>query len=200
MGKKKTVVAAILAFCILGLGAYYFLPATFYRPRPAAETFAQQVADARDANAAGLSPDAAQAASQTAAADFANTYQGTGFSLGYPDSLKVGATDAADTGGSTVLLQNAAEHVGIQISIAPSDLSAVTQEAVQQDLPQIQAHGFEQVSLDGAPGLAFAATDPNFGDSLQVWLVHGRQLYQISTYATQGALLSKVLGTWKWKI
>lgn len=166
---------------------------------PPAPTFAEEVAQARQDNAAALSSEAAAAASRAAAAQFAHTYQGPGFSFGYPDALKVGATDDPTTGATTILAQDAASHVGIQITISSDPGVPVTQAQVQNDLPQIAAHDFTPVALDGAPGIAFSATDPNFGDSLQVWLTRGGQLYQISTYATQGPLLSKMLGTWQWQ-
>jgi len=175
------------------------------RPSAPGQTAASDQTQESPQSFAGLnpqeqSPKAAAAAARVAAAQFSERYESVpGFSFGYPDSLKIGSIQDPNSGELTVTAQNAGEHIGFQVYVSPDRGAPVTQAEIVQDLPQINAHSFTPVSLDGAPGIAFAATDANFGDSLQVWLVHGGYLYQISTYGNQGALLSKVLGTWKWE-
>lgn len=162
-------------------------------------TFAQEVAQAEQSNAAGLSTTTAAVAAQTVAQPFAQTYTDPtyGFSFGYPTSLKVGAANSGS--GTTILAQNASAHIGFQVYITPWQGEAVTASAVEQSLPQIGMHDVQNLKIDGAPALAFTATDPNFGDSVQVWFTYKNYLYQVSTYASQLSLLQKVLGTWKWQ-
>lgn len=191
-------------FIVLLVGGWYGFDALSKAPAaapPAPLTYEQQVEQAKQGNAASLSPQAAEAAKQTAAAQFANIYQSPfGFSFGYPDSLKVGSSDDPASGATTITAQDTASHVGFQIVTTPwSDTDPITAERVLADLPDIAAHDFTPVMLDGTPGLAFGASDAFFGDSVQIWLVYRGYLYQVSTYATQGPLVSKVLGTWKWK-
>lgn len=193
------------------LGAYVAIALTlaggvlyWWQGRPAgsgAPSQADTVAAAREANAGGLSPAATASAQDAAQTAFANRYKDAtyGFSFTYPDPLTVGASDDPNSGAHTVLVQDTANHVGFQIVVSAWAGGAITQEKVLHDLPQIEAHDFKPISLGGAQGVTFAAADENFGDSLQAWLVHGSELYQISTYATQGVLLSKVLGTWQWQ-
>lgn len=199
----KKILASFVIIAILGgLFYYYELHLTEPTVPPTPElTFEQQVEEAKQNNAPALSQEAAQAAQQAAAAQFANRYQSDlGFSFGYPDDLSVGSSEDSASGALTVIAQNPEAHVGFQIVITPwsEDGATITKERIEQDLPEIAAHDFAPVSLDGTPGIAFSAADAFFGNSIQIWLVRGGYLYQISTYATQGPLLSKVLGTWKW--
>jgi hypothetical protein len=164
-------------------------------------TFAEQVAQGREANAAALSPEASQQAEVVAAASFKNVFNASqlGFTFGYPDQLKAGSFTDPATGAVTITVQDVSTHVGFQVYARPWQGSdTITEAMVEQDLPEIGAHDFSPVSLAGVPGVAFGASDPAFGDSLQVWFARGGYLYQVSTYRTQGPLLSKVLGTWKW--
>ena len=165
---------------------------------PAPLSFEEQVAAAKEANGAGLSPEAAAVASQAASAPFTRTYENTsyGFSFGYPDSLKVGSSEGGD-GSLTIIAQDAAAHVGFQVRISPWEGGDITTEQIKQDLPQIEVRVSQQVTVGGAPALAFLTSDSNFGDSRQVWFSYRGLLYQVSTYSSQDALLEKVLGTWQ---
>ena len=203
MRKVITFLIFALLVVVALLGVWYAFTAVSEAPAsapPLPLTSAQQVQEAKRGNAASLSPQAAEAATHAAAARFAHTYKSSlGFSFGYPDSLKVGAEEDSATGATTITVQDASSHVGFQISVRAWDGTDITAEKINADLPEIGAHSFQPVSLDGTPGLAFAASDAFFGESIQIWLIRGDLLYQMSTYATQGPLLSKVLGTWKWE-
>lgn len=191
-----------IAVAIVGGGLWWYFGTPGIPESSVKLTFAEQVEQAREANAAALSPEATEAAKTVAAASFKNIFDASqlGFTFGYPDQLKAGSFTNPASGATTITVQDVSNHVGFQVYVEPWQGSGtITEQMVEQDLPQIQAHDFTPVALDGVPGVAFAASDPAFGDSLQVWLARSGMLYQISTYASQGPLLSKVLGTWKWK-
>jgi len=195
------ILGSLVCLCVL---AYFVLrrPATPHVEQSSTRESVQQAADSgKAANAEALSASAAAAASQSATAPFSHTYHNAlGFSFRYPDALTLGVYENPEDGSLTVTVQNAGTHIGFQVFAKPwSGAGTMTAEQVEHDIPQIAAHNFQPVSLDGVPGLAFGATDANFGDSTQIWLVRKGFLYQISTYSTQGALLSKVLGTWQWQ-
>ena len=195
---SRNFAISLAAIALLG-GAAYVLWFHSVKTAPHKDvtlTFAQEVAQAEQSNAAGLSSTTAAVAQQTAAQSFAQTYADPtyGFSFGYPSSLKVGAADSGN--GTTILVQNASSHVGFQVYITPWQGGAVTASAVQQSLPQIAMHDTQNLAVGGVAALAFAAADPNFGDSVQVWFTYKGNLYQISTYAAQLPLLQKVLTTW----
>jgi len=195
---SRNFAISLTVIVLLGGAAYvlWFHPTKTALRNDTPLTFAQEVAQAEQSNAAGLSTTTAAVAAQTAAQAFAQTYVSTqyGFSFKYPSSLKVGAADSG--GGTTILVQNAATHVGFQVYISPWQGGAVTASAVEQSLPQIGLHDAQNINVGGVPALAFAATDPNFGNSIQVWFAYKNNLYQISTYAAQLALLQKILTTW----
>lgn len=204
---SRQVVASLVILALVGGALWWWLgrhPAT----TPAPLSLAEQIDAARQANEGGLSPEAAAAASQTAAAPFTHTYENTsyGFSFGYPDSLKAGSFTDPNTGATTITAQDATAHVGFQITVTPwGGSDAITAAQVQSDLPDIALRAPQQVVVGGVSALSFLASDPNFGDSRQVWFVYPKQgrgaqryLYQISTYSSQDALLQKILATWKW--
>lgn len=208
---------SIAAIILLILGAVYYTlthpqvtpgttsdaSATPEPSPPPALTPEQQIDQAKEANAAGLSQQAAQMAQQDAGIKFTHTFSDAahGFSFGYPDPLKAGSqTD--DNGNTTILVQDTASHVGFQVYITPWSNSAVTTvsaDDVAASLPDIQMHNPTQVSINGTPALAFQATDATFGDSRQVWFIRKGFLYQVSSYSSQDPLLEKVLSSWRWK-
>lgn len=158
------------------------------------------IALALQANSAGLSTTTATAANAVANQVFSQTYtnMSLGFSFKYPAGLKAGTETSQSTGSVTVLVQNPSTHLGFQLYITPysGSSASVTAAHVAQDLPNIDMRDAQGVVIAGAPGVTFLATDPNFGNSRQVWFVHKGYLYQASTYSSQGSLLGKVLSAW----
>ena len=199
MSQSTRYVLISLLVLLVAAGGFYALH--FFPRKPSAAAMAQDaIVAAEQANSAGLSPAAATAASTTAAASFPNTYKDAtyGFSFKYPSTLKV-SSSVSQSGGDTVLAQDAAQHVGFQVYITPytgAD-TAVTAARVEHDLPNINVRNPQQIEIAGSvPALSFLATDPSFGDSRQVWFIYKGNLYQASTYSSQGTLLEKVLSTW----
>lgn len=159
-----------------------------------------QLIAAQAANSAGLSPQAAAAASSTAAAPFPHLYTNAeyGFSFRYPDALHIGGNMTSSDGVTTILVQDAVQHIGFQIYITPFTDSdpVITAARIAQSLPDLVIRDAQAVQVGDSQGLSFLTKDASFGESRQVWVVYKGNLYQISTYDAQGALLEKVLATW----
>ena len=203
--RKPFLAAAGLAL-LVALGAAYYYFGKTNRVVDAAvaaqQAFDAEVAQARAANAEGLSTTSAVVATQDAQASFANTYKDpAGFSFEYPEGLTAGSFTDPDSGAETITVQDAGKHVGFQVYVSAwqGTGSVITSSDVTSQLPQIGAHDFATLQVGDVEALAFSASDPNFGDSRQVWFVRGGALYQASTYLTQAALLEKVVGTWQWQ-
>lgn len=159
-----------------------------------------QLIAAQAANSAGLSPQAAAAASSTAVAPFPHLYTNAeyGFSFRYPDALHVGGNMTSNDGVTTILVQDAVQHIGFQIYITPftDPDPVITAARVAQSLPDLVMRDAQEVQVGGSQGLSFLTKDASFGESRQVWIVHKSNLYQVSTYNAQSTLLEKVLATW----
>jgi len=156
---------------------------------------------AKEANSAGLSPEAAVVASTAAEASFSKVYTNTqyGFSFQYPETLTIGDTTAPTDEATTILAQDVTSHVGFQIYITPFTDSdpVITADRVQQSLPDVVMQEAQPVQVSGSnQGLSFLTKDASFGESRQVWFVYNGNLYQISTYSSQSVLLEKILTTW----
>lgn len=125
-----------------------------------------------------------------------------GFSFNKPEGFII--TSTAVWGDSEVLVVESAnadkKERGFQIFITPHDEPAISEERVRIDLPDIVIKNIQQATLDGADALVFTSVDSSLGDTYEVWFVHGGRLYQIMTYADNGAALNALLDTWKFTL
>lgn len=140
------------------------------------------------------------AVAETVTSDFKDTETYThasGFSFNYPKSYTVGEFEEGD--GHMVLLQDPSKNIGLQISVRPfdEDITALTEARIRQDLPDIAMEGVVAVNIAGVEGLAFKSRGDTFGESVEVWFVSSGKLYQISTYASQAALLERVINSFQ---
>lgn len=121
-----------------------------------------------------------------------------GFSLRMPAAFTT--TEGADidpAASTTILLQNSAgDGVQIRISSWNEPASALTPARITTDT------GFtvtdpQPVTLSGATGLTFESDNPAFnGAASEAWFIARGNIYQMSTYAKNDALLKSMLASW----
>ena len=121
-----------------------------------------------------------------------------GFSLRMPAAFTATEGAAIDPNASTtILLQNSAGD-GVQINISPWDepASALTPARITKDTG-LTVTDPQPISLSGATGLTFESDNPAFnGAAGEAWFIAGGNIYQMSTYATDDALLKRLLASW----
>lgn len=121
-----------------------------------------------------------------------------GFSLRMPATFTATAGTGIDAAASTtILLQNSAAD-GVQILISPWDepASALTPARITKDTG-LTVSDPQPISLSGATGLTFKSDNPAFnGAAGEAWFIAGGNIYQMSTYAADDALLKSMLATW----
>jgi hypothetical protein len=120
------------------------------------------------------------------------------FSFKYPKEFKV--TESHQEKSDVVTIQNTETGLGVQVVISSYGADEdITKEKIHADIPDLTINS-EQVIQIGTnrKGLAFLSDNPAFGGkSRDVWFIYGGNLYQISTYASQDALLKGVFSNWK---
>lgn len=118
------------------------------------------------------------------------------FSLLYPSAMEV--SEFPDSGGQTITFEDATDKEnleGFQIYATLYTDPGVTQEFVKRYVPD--AHTFENITVDGAPGVAFVSTDIALGETREVWFARGKVLYQAATPRPLELVLRKALESWK---
>ena len=55
----------------------------------------------------------------------------------------------------------------------------------------------KETLVGGVPAKSFFGYNDAMGDTLEVWLIHGGFLYEVTTYKPLDAWLTPILQTWK---
>ncbi len=130
------------------------------------------------------------------------------FSFQYPNEYKVNEMIDRDSKGlvqgEIVLVQakSGDRERGLQITILPFDETdtTLTKERIQKDIPDMQINDAQTIVLGGVDALSFSSNNSDFGGaSKEVWLVHNNFLFQISTHASNTALVNNILSTWQFQ-
>jgi hypothetical protein len=123
------------------------------------------------------------------------------FSLSMPGNFEARQLADDGSGASTILLESTDRADGVQIIVSPFDeeMSQLTKERIQQDVPDLTITDPQPVEIGANnTGLAFKSDNEAFdGASREVWFVFRGHLYQISTYDRLDPLLKKIFSTWK---
>lgn len=117
------------------------------------------------------------------------------FSLVYPEDMHVTERlEAAD--GHTITFKNDSGEKAFQIFITPYVDSQISQSRIALDT-RSATKPEEIVLAGGLHALLFSSSDPT-GESLrEIWFLHDKHLYEVTTYEDLDAWLSQVLTTWK---
>lgn len=127
----------------------------------------------------------------------AYTHPTLGFTFQYPEGYKIGNfPDGED--GEVVLVQK--NNIGFQLYMKPFDEDVtLTPERIQKDIPGTVVENPMYIGLDGAKAIVFSSRNDNKEITREIWWVHEKMLYQITTYQEFDELMVKILGTWKWQ-
>ena len=125
-------------------------------------------------------------------------HQNPNFSFQKPKGFTIGEIEEAD-GGKSIIVQNTNTGLGFQIvvSTVDEDINILTESRIRQDLPSLVIDKPQKIQINSGEGLAFVSQNPAFWRSREIWFVHNRFLYQMSTYIESEALLQKVLNTFQ---
>ncbi len=119
------------------------------------------------------------------------------FSLLYIDTMSVQEFEEVG-GGVTITFEDISDPQnlkGFQLFARPHTGGEVTVEFIQARIGKTPT-AVEQVSIDGAQGLAFVSIDPTFGEVREVWFVRSGYFYQAAAPRPLELLLHEALQTW----
>jgi len=120
------------------------------------------------------------------------------FSLSMPDNFAARQLPADDSGATTILLESADHADGVQITVTPWDgpATALTPEGITHDTG-LTVTDPQPINIQGATGIMFRSDNPAFdGAASDAWFVSRGNIYQLSTYARDDAVLKKMLASW----
>lgn len=131
------------------------------------------------------------------------TNQKYGFSFEYPEEMNI--TEFEEAEGDMVLAQISKkepmpnDNAWFQIFISPFDEEGpMTAERIGRDLPEMMVEEPQNVitGKDNISALIFFSQEPGMNKTREVWFVHNKYLYQVSTYAELDEMIGKVTGSW----
>lgn len=126
-----------------------------------------------------------------------------GFSFARPAGFSLGEVNQEN--GHTVLAQDQQDtKQSFQILITSWDEpgAVITKERILQDIPNMKVTEprslIVSAAKDPTQALEFESNNENFGGlSIEVWFVHGNNLYQISGYREAKNIIEEVIGSWE---
>ena len=117
------------------------------------------------------------------------------FSFNYPEGF--GASGFEDGEGETILVQKEGRGFQIYITAIGEDLE-ITEEKINQDIPDLKIKNAKAVEIGGATGLSFESEDGGL-ETKEIWFVKGQNLYQITSYPEFSDMTEGVAESWEWK-
>lgn len=120
-----------------------------------------------------------------------------GFSLLYPDSLKV--QEFPEEGDSMVVTFEYIDDktvFGFQIFVVPFTEEKITDERFKTDIPSGVLEKLTGVTIDGAEGVTFYSENEILGPTAEVWFINGAYLYEVTTFKELDKWLAKIMYTW----
>ena len=190
---KIKILAIIIAAVLAGGVAYYFTG-----NRPAAIPFFNSFT-------AGKNKESGETDNVEILQHQVYTNSKYGFSFNYPKDFSVSEfSDGADSANlpqtDVILVKDAAGKSAAQISVSPFDEPGpITKERILRDISDMPITGEKEISVGGEKALSFASRDASSGETLEIWFVHGGNLYQISAFINFGDKLEEIIKTWKFK-
>lgn len=122
------------------------------------------------------------------------------FTFSYPDGFKV-RTINTDNYYIVVVENGHDSTIGFQLAISLSPTPTLGQNELRAIAGSLAIKDPQMVTVGaGSGGIAFVSDNQSFGgNSREVWFVYDGNLYQISTYMKNDALLRAVLGSWNFR-
>lgn len=127
--------------------------------------------------------------------DMSETYTNHkyGFSFGYPKEFNI---SEFTEGEADVILAKDETGDGFQIFIKPFDEPGpITKKRILKDIPDIHISNDKEISVGGEKALSFTSQYVSL-ETLEIWFVHGGNLYQISSFPDSASKLEKIIKTW----
>jgi len=122
----------------------------------------------------------------------------SGFSLNYPSGF-VQNEETLPNGDKRFVVESTKPKQGFQITVSDFDEPGpITSSRIKRDLPDLIIKNSSLMTvIKGMEGFSFNSTDPNIGETFEVWIVQAGKLYQIQTYTEFENGLLEILKTMK---
>jgi len=143
--------------------------------------------------------------------NFSKTYQNPdfNFSFKYPSGFSIRLI-TSDDDGYTYLLSSGGSRTAtsikqsIQIFIRPiatTEPVNITKTDIKASNPDLKISSSQPIIIGdkSGSGLAFTVGDKGDNQTREIWFAYAGQLYQISTFLANDALLRDIMNTWQFK-
>lgn len=117
------------------------------------------------------------------------------FKFAYPSELKL--TENPGEGGFTAVFTNADGTKGFQIFVTPYVGWTITEERLKMDIPSGKVENPLEVLVDGTRATIFYSEHLGFGETREVWFIHGDYLYEVTAQKELDEWLSHIMTTWR---
>ena len=126
------------------------------------------------------------------------------FSFNYPKDFVL--TSLVETDEKTseqkqnLIFKGQGDKDNFQIFITKFDSSSpLTVAQIQSEIPDLNMESPQEIAIDDARGVIFFSTDSQTKfKTREIWLSHGGNLYQITTYPEFDTKIASILSSWKW--
>jgi hypothetical protein len=118
------------------------------------------------------------------------------FSVYYPPNLQL-HTYNEEGGGFTAAFQNPTTNVGFEVYVTPYSATQITEQEFKLDEPSGVDNQPTPVTIDGVPATMFYGSNSVMGDTREIWFIHGRFLYEVTTYKQLDSWLAPIMQTWQ---
>ncbi len=117
------------------------------------------------------------------------------FAVEYPGEFSV---TSYDEGGpaETIVFQSGGR--GLQVLVSGyAEKQPLTVEGIRTLQPLTEIDDPQEVMIGGVPAVLFWSTTSELGKTGEVWFVRGGRMYAVTARASDDALLSQIMATWK---
>lgn len=185
--KKLLIILALIMFGLIAVGAWGYF--TFFNPIPQ-----------RDSAAAAMlsSPSVGQSVLRAKTPGWLE-YRNTDFhfSILYPETMGQLSNYYEGKDARTISFEDAQNKKSFQIFVTPYTEPQVSPERFKADNPSGVMKEPVNVTIDGANATMFYSTDPNVGDTREVWFIHNGYLFEVTASKDLDTLLQGILKTWE---
>jgi hypothetical protein len=88
-------------------------------------------------------------------------------------------------------------NVGFEVYVTPYSGTQISDQQFHLDEPSGVVRDRSGTIVDGVQATTFYGSNPEIGDTREVWFIHGGFLYEVTTYKELDAWLQPILQSWQ---
>lgn len=113
----------------------------------------------------------------------------------YPEGLDV--KEFKESGSAmTITFEDEAGGKEFQMFVVPYLRNDITPERFQMDVPSGVREQETDIAVAGASGKQFYSKDARLGETYEIWFIHNKFLYEVTTHKELDIWIKNILATW----